>query len=100
MEHLEDCLEKPKVLDDDKNKKLDCILGTVYTMSALPLMSAGVYAGVKYYPVGLIATVGTCIASMLLYSISCWYFTPPSQRGDWKEQHPQVPEEITNYLGK
>jgi len=37
---------------------------------------------------------------MQLYSIGCYYFTPPSERGKWQEQHPQVPEEITNYLGK
>ena len=100
METLEDCIE---VNDDGHHKRLDAAAGIGLTYGAMFSLSGTFYSVTQIGEnpiVGTLATVGFLALSFISLTASCYFFTPPSQRGDFREKHPWVGKRLTNYLRK
>ena len=86
-------LEEKLFVEDNQHVKRDVALGCIATVNVPIIFASGAYVATKIenpLVAGGIFGLSALVAT-LWYTFGCYFFTPPSQRGHYKEKHYGIP---------
>lgn len=98
---LENSKEDPKVV------LKDCAKGGLMQMGAVFLMGYGAAVAIKYPTRGIqdllikgAIVIPSFIFATILFGMSCYYVSSPTERKNYQDAHPWIPNIIAKYLSK